>query len=207
MEGIANFQTLRNKLLHFICDINDTDLKESSERLLAYSIHIIMYLLYDRFKNGTPNEFFEDTLGWDFYDHLKHCKKYGRMVEEKLEQRGEKAWEYPMCLHITFSPDMHFCYCCNYELHNLNLTYCLNCDEPRSVIYHKSPLVNHPNVYRGWCLNCGGHPAVYECYKCHCCHEYYAENGKDYCSNEHCIHENGIENQDEYLHDRAEEVI
>ena len=108
MEGIANFQTLRNKLLHFICDINDTDLKESSERLLAYSIHIIMYLLYDRFKNGTPNEFFEDTLGWDFYGHLKHCKKYRRMVEEMLDQRGEHAWECPMCLHITFYPDMHF---------------------------------------------------------------------------------------------------
>lgn len=204
---ISEFQTLRNKLLHMTCDVMEEDLKGAADRMLAYCIHIVMYLLYDKFQKQTPNEFFVENLGWDFYDKLQKCKQYPDLIEETCKLRGEIMWECPMCLKRTFSPDNRYCYCCNYELQDLHLTYCLNCGESRSVVYHHSPFVNQANTYSGLCLNCGAHPAVYECPDCHCCHEVYAADGKDYCSEGVCLRKSGIIDDDRYLHEKAEEVV
>lgn len=204
---ISEFQTFRNKLLHMTCDVMEDDLKGAADRMLAYCIHIVMYLLYDKFQERTPDEFFIDSLGWDFYEKLKHCNQYAKLIEEMCKLRGETMWECPMCLKRTFSPEKHYCYCCNYELQDLHLTYCLNCGEPRSVVYHHSPFANYPNTYSGLCLNCGAHPAVYECPQCHCCHEVYAVDGKDYCSDEVCLRKTAAMSDDRFLREVSEYII
>lgn len=204
---ISEFQTMRNKLLHMTCDVMEKNLKDASDRMLAYSIHIVMYLLYDRFKKQTPDEFFIDTLGWDFYDELRHCAHYSDLIEEMVALRGEKVWECPNCLKRTFSPEGHYCYCCNYELQDLHLTYCLGCGEERSVIYHHSPYKDLPNTYSGLCLNCGAHPAVYECPECHCCHEYFADDGIEHCSDGNCLRKSGTMSDEQYEHEVTEDIV
>ena len=67
---IDEFQILRNKIVHFCCSLEETELDALRERLMYYVVRVVLCLIYDRFEEKRPAEYFEELLGWDFYRTL-----------------------------------------------------------------------------------------------------------------------------------------
>lgn len=189
-KQIEQYQLYRNRIMHFSLALDERDLSGMKDDLLYYVIHIVMYLLYDHYKNQKPNEFFEELLGYDFYDKLSKYPSFTKAMENMASRDGKKAWLCPICSNWTFSPEDRYCYCCNYEAHEFFVHWynCNQCGRKDSVIYDfNAPYAKYPHVYEGKCLACEEQQAIFECPQCGSRHHFFMNAGLFHCSEENCI--------------------
>lgn len=166
---IEHFQNYRNKIFHFAANIEPESLASEKRKLLAYAIRVVMYLLFDRYKDQTPDMYFEELLGWDFYDKLSKCPDFGPAMQKMASASCKNPWYCPICGWKTFDHELSYCYCCQFSIEPtfLHTTDCPSCATKNSLVYdYNAPYIQYPNVYSGYCMACDSHHEVFECPTC-----------------------------------------
>lgn len=184
-DVIQKFQNYRNKIFHFVVNIDSANLKEEKKSLLAYVIRVVMYLLFDKYSEMTPDQYFQDLIGYDYYEKLNKCPEFGKAMQKMAMATCNEPWYCPLCGWKTYDPVQKFCYCCQFEFDPCmqNNADCPHCGTSKSVIYDFSTyLIDHPNVHAGYCMACDKHQDIFECPVCGHTHPYY-DNSDETCHN------------------------
>lgn len=185
---MSNFQTYRNKLLHFACPIEINDINSLRKSLLLYSINTVMYLLSNKYTDKYPPEMFMDFTGRDFLHNLHFDKTYCDAVREVAEKSGNTIWQCPMCNNDTYSLEEEYCYCCGFMGSHLHRTDCEGCGTKQSVIYDTGAhVIGHPFLYSGFCQKCEQMNVIYECPKCHEAYFYDFFDDESKCNESRCV--------------------
>lgn len=191
---IDDFQIYRNKLAHFCCSLNEKELYDLSERLMYYVVHIVLFLLYDNYKDKKPADYFEDLLGYDFYRQLWNHRGFIRAVEQLAKERSKNVGTCPICDRNAFAIDEGFCYFCNTcpEPEEWGRADCIACGGKGTVVYDKLNIHldgNHHSM-PGFCQHCESHPEIFECPICGQTHWRYSDTYDWMCYDGHCTTQN-----------------
>lgn len=187
---IDDFQTYRNKLVHFCCPLKKDEMWKLRERLMYYVVRVVLCLLYDNYEEKKPAEYFEELLGWDFYRTLINDRGYIRAIEQLAKEQSKDVGLCPICGRIAYSIDDEFCYFCNVQPHvdEWGRTACIACGRKNSVIYDKMNIHlkgNHHSM-PGLCQHCEAHPQIFECPICGQSHWMYSDTYDWMCYDGHC---------------------
>lgn len=191
---IDEFQTLRNKMVHFCCSLEERELCELREKLMYYVVRVVLCLLYDKYEDKRPTEYFEELLGWDFYRTLINEKGYIRAIEKLAKENAKDVGLCPICSRYTYSITEKFCYFCNVQPQDdeWGRTDCIACGSKNSVIYDRLNIHlkgNHHSM-PGMCQHCEAHPDVFECPICGQSHWNYCDRFDGMCYAGHCTTKN-----------------
>lgn len=185
---MTSFQTYRNKLLHFACPIDDNELHELRDNLLMYCINTVMYLLYDKYSEKLPPEYFSELTGWDFFKTLHFNKAYQKAIKDVAKKSGNTILVCPLCDCEAYSLEEELCYCCGFYGDYLHRTDCEMCGKKNTVIYDVGAnFVGHPHLYQGFCQFCEEKNAIFECPECHQAYHYYFYDSSTKCDEGRCM--------------------
>ena len=187
---IDDFQTYRNKLMHFCCPLDNNELSKLKENLMYYVVRVVLCLLYDNYEEKKPAEYFEELLGWDFYRTLINDKGYIRAIQQLAKEQAKDVGLCPICGRIAYSIEDEFCYFCNVQPleDEWGRTECMACGRKNSVIYDKMNIHlkgNHHSM-SGLCQHCDAHPQIFECPICGQTHWLYSDTYDWMCYDGHC---------------------
>lgn len=187
---IDDFQTYRNRLVHFCCSLKENEIAELREKLMYYVVRVVLCLLYDNYEDKRPAEYFEELLGYDFYRQLWNDRGYIRAIEQLAEERTKDVGLCPICSRYAYSIDEEFCYFCNIMPWDdeWGRTDCIECGGKNSVIYDRLNIHlggNHHSM-PGMCQLCETHTHIFECPICGQTHWLYIDNEEGMCHDGHC---------------------
>ena len=187
---IEDFQTYRNKMVHFCCPLEDSELSSLRENLMYYIVRVVLCLLYDNYEDKRPAEYFEELLGYNFYRMLWNDKGYIRAIEQMAKERSVEVGVCPICGRYAYSLDDEFCYFCNIQPQKdeWGRAACLACGKKNTVIYDRLNIHlkgNHHSM-PGFCQYCEAHPEIFECPICHQTHWLHSDVNDRMCSDGHC---------------------
>lgn len=164
---IDEFQTYRNKIVHFSYKFCNEDLFDLKYDIIYYLIRIIIKVLQPKkHQDQKPSEFFQYILGKELYLKLIHYSPYIQAMRTLANENSLKVFNCLDCNQRTYSQDEDYCYCCNFSGEFYNMINCDSCNEKKSVIYDNLNIHLNQNEARGLCLNCGNDVIVYQCPKC-----------------------------------------
>ena len=191
---IEDFQTYRNKLVHFCCPLKDDEMSELRDRLMYYVVRVVLCLLYDNYEEKRPAEYFEDLLGWNFYRTLINDKGYIKAIEQLAREQFKDVGLCPICDRYAYAIDDEFCLFCNTQpqVDEWGRTECIACGRKNSVIYDKMNIhlkENHHSM-PGLCQHCEAHPQIFECPICGQSHWMYSDTYDWMCYDGHCATRN-----------------
>lgn len=191
---IDKFQTLRNKMVHFCCQLEGNELETLRENLMYYVVRVVLCLLFDKYEDKRPAEYFEELLGWDFYRTLINDKGYIRAIEKLAGERCKDVGLCPICSRYAYSIDEEFCYFCNVQPQEdeWGRTECIACGRKNSVIYDRLNihLAGNHHSMPGMCLHCEAHPEIFECPICGQSHWNFGDKEDWMCYDGHCATDN-----------------
>lgn len=191
---IDEFQTLRNKMVHFCCSLKQQELNDLREKLMYYVVRVVLWLLYDKYEDKKPAEYFEELLGWNFYRTLINDRGYIRAIEKLAKENAKDVGLCPICCRYAYSIDEEFCYFCNVQPQEdeWGRTDCLACGSKNSVIYDRLNIHLNGNHHSmpGMCQHCESHPDIFECPICGQAHWNYCDKYDWMCYDGHCTTEN-----------------
>ena len=187
---IDEFQTLRNKMVHFCCFLEEGELFDLREKLMFYVVRVVLCLLYDKYEQKRPAEYFVELLGWDFYQTLINDRGYIRAIEQLAKENAKKLGLCPICSRYAYSIDEEFCYFCNVQPQegDWGRTDCIACGSNNTVIYDKLNIHlkgNHHSM-PGMCQLCEEHLDVFECPICGQSHCNFGDQYDWMCYDGHC---------------------
>lgn len=167
---IEEFQTLRNKMVHFCCPLEEKELYTLREKLMYYVVRVVLCLLFDKYEDKKPAEYFEELLGWDFHRTLINDNGYIRAIEQLASENSKETGLCPICSRYAYAIDEELCYFCNVQPQEgeWGRTRCIACGGKNSVIYDRLNIHlkgNHHSM-PGLCQLCEAHPDVFECPVC-----------------------------------------
>lgn len=191
---IDDFQTYRNKLVHFCCTLEEEEMWKMRERLMYYVVRVVLCLLYDNYEDKRPAEYFEELLGWDFYRTLINDRGYIRAIEQLAKEQSKEVGLCPICCRYAYSINDEFCYFCNVqpEVDEWGRADCIACGKKKTVIYDKLNIHlggNHHSM-PGLCQHCESHPEIFECPKCGQTHWLFSGKEDWMCYDGHCTTQN-----------------
>lgn len=191
---IEEFQTYRNKLVHFCCPLAEDEMWRMRERLMYYVVRVVLCLLYDNFEEKKPAEYFEELLGWDFYRTLINDKGYITAIEQLAKDTAKEVGLCPICGRDAYSIGEEFCFFCNIQPQDdeWGRTECIACGHKNSVIYDRLNIHNTGNHHSmpGMCQCCEAHPEIFECPVCGQTHWLYSDVYDWMCYDGHCTTKN-----------------
>lgn len=187
---IDEFQTYRNKLVHFCCPLGKDELWKMRDLLMYYVVRVVLCLLYDNYEDKRPAEYFEELLGWEFYRILINDRGYIKAIEQLAKEQAKDVGLCPICGRIAYSIEDEFCYFCNVQPleDEWGRTECIACGRKNSVIYDKMNIHlggNHHSM-PGLCQHCDAHPQIFECPICGQTHWLYSDTYDWMCYDGHC---------------------
>ncbi len=190
---IEKFQKYRNKLVHFCCPLAKEELSSFRENLMYYVVHVVLYLLYDNYKNLKPAEYFEELLGYDFFRILWNDCGYIHAIEQLAKEQSKEVGVCPICERNAYSLDEEFCYFCNTYPNDgeWGRTECLACGGKKTVVYDRLN-IHYPENHHsmpGFCQHCKAHPQIFECPICGQAHWLYSDTYDWMCYDGHCTTE------------------
>jgi hypothetical protein len=152
---IDDFQTKRNKLVHFNLPLEDDlfDLQYDTTHVLIEIISILSEI-DDRIDLPRGCVFF---LGQELFDNLMAFKPYRSRIEQLADQ---KIFRCIVCDVRAYSPDLEKCLACGYD-GEINLIVCPHCRE-RALFYDHLNLPYNSSL----CGACGGKARVAHCSAC-----------------------------------------
>ena len=187
---IDEFQTYRNKLVHFCCQLEIDEIWNLREKLMYYVVRVILCLLYDNYKEKKPAEYFEDLLGWDFYRTLINDGGYIRAIEQLAQEQSKDVGLCPICGRIAYSLEEEFCYFCNIhrDEDEWGRAECIACGGKNTVVYDKLNIHLEGNYHSmpGLCQHCEAHPQIFECPICGQTHWQFSGKEDWMCYDGHC---------------------
>ena len=190
---IDTFQTYRNKLVHFCCNLESETLEQLRDNLVYYVVRIVLCLLYNNFEQKKTAEYFEQLLGGKFYTMLWNNKGYITAMEKLAAERSANVGICIECERKTYSIDDEFCYLCNFNLQDAcSRTDCLICGSHNAVVYDKLNIHNPGNHHLSncFCQHCGNKHEIFECPICKQIHWTYFDEEKLSCYDGHCATQN-----------------
>lgn len=187
---IDDFQTYRNKLVHFCCPLEESEILALREKLMYYVVRVVLCLLYDNFEDKRPAEYFEELLGYDFYMQLWNDSGYISAIEQLAKERSEDVGICPICGMNAYSIDEEFCYFCNITPieGEWGRAACNACGGKNTVVYDRLNIHLRENHHSmpGMCQHCEAHPQIFECPKCGQTHWLYSDEYDCMCYDGHC---------------------
>jgi hypothetical protein len=193
MDVIDDFQTYRNKLVHFCCHLEDDTLEDLQNRLLYYVVRIVLCLLYNNFEDKNPAEYFQQLLGFNFYNLLWNSEGYEKAIMKLVSERTNNVGTCLICNRKTYDIDEEICYFCNFNLEEAcSRTDCLICDGHNTVVYDKLNIHNPGNHHLSncFCQHCERQHEIFECPICKQIHWTYFDEEKWSCYDGHCVTKN-----------------
>ena len=155
---IERFQNYRNKIIHFSCALKGESLDELEERLIYYVVQIVLRLLYDNYEDKGPAEYFEELLGYNFYQILWGNGGYREAIEKLAAERSTEVGNCPICGSDAYDMANEFCFFCNIHPEDeWGRTDCLACNGKKTVIYDLLNIHVKGNGHSmpGYCQKCG----------------------------------------------------
>lgn len=194
-ENIDRFQTLRNKLVHMCCDINDDECVQLKNNLLYYVVRIVLFMLCDGDSETRPYEQLEEMFGSDFCNRLMRDPGYKKAIEKLVLIRAANVGLCLDCDGYTYDIDKDFCYMCNFnnDFGSMGRIDCRQCGKKNSVLYDRLNIHNPGNGHSmpGLCQCCEERPYIFECPVCGQTHWMYWENDDaSTCTKGHCATKN-----------------
>lgn len=191
---IDEFQTLRNKMVHFCCSLEQEELNDLREKLMYYVVRVVLCLLYDKYEEKKPAEYFEEILGWDFYRTLINDRGYIKAIECLAKESCKDVGLCPICSRKAYSISEEFCYFCNVHPQDdeWGRTECIACGRKNTVIYDRLNIHlkgNHHSM-PGMCQHCEAHPDIFECPVCGQSHWNFGDKYDWMCMDGHCTTKN-----------------
>jgi hypothetical protein len=164
---IDEFQTYRNRIVHFSYKFYEGDLFDLKYDLIYYLIRIIFKALQSkRHQDEKPSEFLQFTLGDELHKKIISYTPYIQAMQRLAKENSRKVFDCIICNNRTYSQDEDYCYCCNFFGEFYNMIDCDFCKEKRCVIYDNLNIHLNRNEAKGLCLNCGEDAIIYQCPKC-----------------------------------------
>lgn len=190
-KTIDEFQTYRNRIVHFSYKFYEGDLFDLKYDLIYYMIRIIFKVLQSkRHQDERPSEFLEYTLGDELHKKLIHYTPYVYAMQRLATENSRRVFDCIVCNNRTYSQDEDYCYCCNFLGEDYNMIDCDYCKEKRCVIYDNLNIHLNQNEMKGLCLNCGEDGIIYQCPKCELAYNLETNIGNvKLCNNDMCIYE------------------
>lgn len=190
-DTIDEFQTYRNRIVHFSYNFYDGDLFDLKYDLIYYLIRVIFKVLQSkRHQDEKPSEFLEHTLGDKLHKKIISYTPYIYAMKRLAEEYSSKVFDCIVCNNRTYSQDEDYCYCCNFLGESYNMIDCDYCKEKRCVIYDNLNIHLNQNEARGLCLNCGEDGIIYQCPKCESTYNMETNMGNGrLCDNTRCANE------------------
>lgn len=187
---IEEFQTLRNKMVHFCCPLEEKELYTLREKLMYYVVRVVLCLLSDKYEDKKPAEYFEELLGWDFHRTLINDRGYIKAIEQLACDNSKVVGLCPICSRYAYAIDEELCYFCNVQPQEgeWGRTRCIACGGKNSVIYDRLNIHlkgNHHSM-PGLCQLCEAHPDVFECPVCGQTHWKFGDKYDWMCYDGHC---------------------
>lgn len=190
-QTIDEFQTYRNRIVHFSYKFYDGDLFDLKYDLIYYLIRIIFKVLQSKkHQDEKPSEFLEYTLGDKLHKKLIQYTPYVYAMKRLAAENSRKVFDCIVCNNRTYSQDEDYCYCCNFIGEPYNMIDCDYCEEKRCVIYDNLNIALNRNEARGLCLNCGEDAIIYQCPECELAYNMETNIGNlKKCNNLRCANE------------------
>lgn len=190
-EHLQNFQSKRNKIVHFNLFQTDDDLCELKYEIVYVIVHIIVPLLTNiSFEFETPTSFYNTYLDKQDYQKLISFPPYVIEMEKIAKKYTGFNYYCPICFKKTYSPLNSLCYCCNlnYE-YVVEYTDCILCKAKNSVIFDPYNIAINNHVMPGICLNCDMKMDVHKCPKCEMKYAFFSISELKGCTPQKCINE------------------
>jgi hypothetical protein len=158
---IDDFQTLRNRLVHFHQPLeNDLfDLQYDTTHVL---IEMISILSENDDRIDLPRGCVS-FLGQELFDNLMAFKPYRSRIEQLSFEEDHGVLRCIVCDVKSYSPDLEKCLACGYD-GEINLIVCPHCRE-RALFYDHLNLPYNSNLF-GLCGACGRKARVAHCSAC-----------------------------------------
>lgn len=190
-DTIDEFQTYRNRIVHFSYKFYEGDLFDLKYDLIYYLIKIIFKVLQSKkHQDEKPSEFLQYTLGDELHKKIISYTPYIQAMRRLAKENSRKVFDCIVCNNRTYSQDEDYCYCCNFLGESYNMIDCDFCKEKRCVIYDNLNIHLNRNEAKGLCLNCGEDAIIYQCPKCESAYNMETNIGnRSLCNNIRCANE------------------
>lgn len=124
-QTIDEFQTYRNRIVHFSYKFYDGDIFDFKYDLIYYLIRIIFKVLQSKkHQDEKPSEFLEHTLGNELHKKLIQYTPYVCAMKRLAEENSRKVFDCIVCNNRTYNQDEDYCYCCNFIGEPYNMIDC-----------------------------------------------------------------------------------
>ncbi|MHA4265461.1 hypothetical protein ACX16L_11470 [Bacillus cereus] len=168
---IEQFQSMRNKIIHFDVDFSEGDLLDINYDCIYFIVHVLLPILNedtDEFFISTPSDKYKDILSEPEFFDLINLPLYIERMYLEAKKESTNVYRCPICWRKSFGVQEGRCYCCGFWNEGaLGYTDCFHCSAKQSVAYDLLNLeINNNYILKTTCLNCEENCSVYVCENC-----------------------------------------
>ncbi len=183
---MTQFQSYRNKLLHFAFKFHPDDLYDIKYEFIYLLVHVLPTLLGAEPDTG---DLHKRLLPDDQFRMLIRFPRYAEKMSELAKNMSSSVYKCFFCGTRSLAIDEEFCCCCcfDYDDNSFGFANCPFCDCRKAVIFDAGNIDSQRDRrMNGLCLNCDAKCEVYKCPECHEANVVEADASKKACSLGRC---------------------